>query len=369
LTSQKHKNKKNNNNNKQSLSTTTSDAATLSMSSSTISISAENNNNNNNSRAYLHEQKTSNPEKLDAHFHHASPNSSIETTTASAATTVEDAIPFLVVYKPYKNHLFALIILLVICMNSAVIVYDYICLYQLTSDTIPFWSAICYIAFILWYIFLWLVLTFKSKWSFEFSHLFKLNYWNFSNKYLAATNNSSNTTPFLLNGSIISEQQQQQQLLMHQNRNSLCKSKFSNNQSIQQMASSYTTATNLVDVYNNEYEYGSRSNLPQHQQQQRQQQFNNMTLDKKAIMLNRNKANSLLYNNCNTNSLSMSNLIGLSSSRSNFIGVTTTNETRNELIHNNNNQSEYATDLIAYENFNSSLFLKLTIFYYFNCFD
>lgn len=90
--------------------------------------------------------------------------------------------PLFLIYAPYKNHIFALLILLAICLNSAVIIYDYICLYQLTSDTIPFWSAILSIVFILWYICLWLILTFKTDWSFEFSSLFKLNYWHISNK-------------------------------------------------------------------------------------------------------------------------------------------------------------------------------------------
>jgi hypothetical protein len=97
------------------------------------------------------------------------------------------------IYRQYKMHFLALIILVLICFNSSIMVYDYICLYQLTSDTIPFWTCILYIAFILWYIMLWLVLTFNTKWNVEFSFIFKLNYWNLANKLisLGATNGPS----------------------------------------------------------------------------------------------------------------------------------------------------------------------------------
>jgi hypothetical protein len=89
---------------------------------------------------------------------------------------------FYSVYKPFKNHVFALIILLIICIYSAILVYDYICLYQLTSDVLLFWASLSHIIFVLWYILLWLILTFKTKWLFVFSHTFKLNYWNFKTK-------------------------------------------------------------------------------------------------------------------------------------------------------------------------------------------
>lgn len=81
-------------------------------------------------------------------------------------------------YTPYKSHITALLILLTICLNTVFVTYDNICLYQLTADTIPFYSALASISFILWYILLWLVLTFKTNWTFEFGGLFKLNYWS-----------------------------------------------------------------------------------------------------------------------------------------------------------------------------------------------
>lgn len=62
------------------------------------------------------------------------------------------------------------------------VVYDLICLYQLTSDTVPFWAAIADIGFILWYICLWLVLTFKTHWKTEFTVPFKLTMWTAMNR-------------------------------------------------------------------------------------------------------------------------------------------------------------------------------------------
>jgi len=105
----------------------------------------------------------------------------VQSESPSNRTKVEQ-LSFYSIYKPFKNHIFALVILLVMCVYSAMLVYDYICLYQLTSDTLPLWSALMHIAFVLWYILLWLVLTFKTKWTFTFSHTFKLNYWNFVSK-------------------------------------------------------------------------------------------------------------------------------------------------------------------------------------------
>lgn len=85
-------------------------------------------------------------------------------------------------FSSYRHHIWALLTLVLICVLSAVCVYDFICLYQLTTDTIPLWAAISHIVFILWYLILWLILTFKTKWRFEFSQLFKLSYWQYLNK-------------------------------------------------------------------------------------------------------------------------------------------------------------------------------------------
>ncbi len=99
-------------------------------------------------------------------------------TPTNVIVSARTKMPFFVVYAPYKPHIFALIILLALCIHTAVLVYDLICLYQLTSDTVPFWAALAHIGFILWYIFVWLLLTFKTSWPVEFAPAFKLAVWS-----------------------------------------------------------------------------------------------------------------------------------------------------------------------------------------------
>jgi hypothetical protein len=119
---------------------------------------------------------------------------SLDTSTLSlnAAFHATNHTAPLAPYAPYKSHITALLLLLTICLNTAPATYDNICLYQLTSDTIPFYSALLSILFILWYITLWLILTFKTSWSFEFGALFKLNYWSVLSR-LSNTNTGENS--------------------------------------------------------------------------------------------------------------------------------------------------------------------------------
>ena len=53
-------------------------------------------------------------------------------------------------YVPYKSHLGALLILILICLNSVFVFYDCLCLHRLTSDRIPLWSALAHSLFIIW---------------------------------------------------------------------------------------------------------------------------------------------------------------------------------------------------------------------------
>ncbi len=114
----------------------------------------------------------------------------INTETTNAIIT-RTKMPFFAIYAPYKPHIFALIILLALCIHTALVVYDLICLYQLTSDTVPFWAALCHIGFILWYIFVWLLLTFKTNWSVEFTSGFKLALWSDITNKIISRNESS----------------------------------------------------------------------------------------------------------------------------------------------------------------------------------
>lgn len=85
-------------------------------------------------------------------------------------------------FKSFKSHIFALLLLILICINSSFLFYDYICLYRLTTDNVPFWTVFAYAMFIAWYITLWCILTLKTSFDFQFSQLFKLNFWYFLNK-------------------------------------------------------------------------------------------------------------------------------------------------------------------------------------------
>lgn len=53
-------------------------------------------------------------------------------------------------YVPYKSHLGALLVLILICLNSVFVFYDCLCLHRLTSDRIPLWSALAHSLFIIW---------------------------------------------------------------------------------------------------------------------------------------------------------------------------------------------------------------------------
>ncbi len=109
----------------------------------------------------------------------------------------------------YRSHILALFLLISLCVNSVFVLYDCIFLFKLTNDQIPFWFAIYYTLFIIWYTFLWLFLTCKKSIKIKLSQSFKLNYWYLLNKLLKSNpdlglrlvihNQKANMIQFLLN--------------------------------------------------------------------------------------------------------------------------------------------------------------------------
>ena len=267
--------------------------------------------------------------------HRFNPADSASSTSSASMSLIRSDSSFFLIYKPYKSHLIALAILLVICFNSAVIVYDYICLYQLTSDTIPFWAAISYIVFILWYIFLWLVLTFKSKWSFEFKPLFKLAYWNFTNKHACNKKTSSSFFPDNINRAT-------EMAALRMSRHSLANAKANaaaSNRNNQIMSTSYTATTALTEY--NEYDLTKKTPHTSY----------NMMFNKSGMTPN---GGSLIHLKNNT-SMSMTNLIGLNNECGNQSSMNVDNSNvASEAL--NSSQHEYSTDLTPYEHFMSGIY-------------
>ena len=80
----------------------------------------------------------------------SSTSESDDLVTASKSTSANTSGSSLVDYSPYKSHLAALLILILICLNSVFVFYDCLCLHRLTSDCIPLWSALAHSLFIIW---------------------------------------------------------------------------------------------------------------------------------------------------------------------------------------------------------------------------
>jgi hypothetical protein len=54
------------------------------------------------------------------------------------------------ILRPFMNHIVALLLLVLFCLFIGFLVHDFVSLYELTFDRIPFWSCIVYLTFILW---------------------------------------------------------------------------------------------------------------------------------------------------------------------------------------------------------------------------
>lgn len=156
------------------------------------------------------------------------------------------------VYKPYKSHIYALLILVLISVNSVFFFYDCVCLHRLTSDYILLWAAVCHALFILWYIILWSGFTIKSDVSIQFSQLFKLNYWYFLNKLISVGVNFSNNN----NNSNTNQSRGVQAPVVSTTNESILYSRVERNKLLMAakkekeplISSSYTTNTSLVHM-------------------------------------------------------------------------------------------------------------------------
>ena len=123
----------------------------------------------------------------------------ISSSTASTASTTSPVSLLRFIFKSHRYHLFAFMTLILICLNSLFVFYDYLCLYQLTTDIILFYTILFKFLFLCWYLIVWLLLSFKLEWNFEFDHLFKLNYWHHLNKQAILSNSFNNIMMTTLN--------------------------------------------------------------------------------------------------------------------------------------------------------------------------
>jgi hypothetical protein len=157
---------------------------------------------------------------------------------ASSASTTSPISLLRFIFKSHKYHLFAFLTLILICLNSLFIFYDYLCLYQLTSDIILFYTILFKFFFLCWYLIVWLLLSFKLEWNFEFNNLFKLNYWHHLNKQAMLSNSFNSIMMTTLNN----------------------KNENTSNES--NTSSTSNNNTNSVSSTNNNNEYSTTSRTP-----------------------------------------------------------------------------------------------------------
>ncbi len=127
--------------------------------------------------------------------------SSLSLQVSTASTSSNSSTMFKFIFKSHKFHLIAFFMLIVTCLTSLFIFYDYLCLYQLTSDSILLYTIMLKFIYLCWYLIVWLVLSFKLEWEFQLTQMFKLNMWHNLNRlfmisnyksYFSDTNNNNN---------------------------------------------------------------------------------------------------------------------------------------------------------------------------------
>jgi hypothetical protein len=197
----------------------------------------------------------------------------ISSSMASTSSTSSPASLLRFIFKSHKYHLFAFLTLIFICLNSLFIFYDYLCLYQLTSDIILFYAILFKFFFLCWYLIVWLLLSFKLEWDFEFNNLFKLNYWHHLNKQAIMSNSFNSIMMTTLNN----------------------KNENTSNES--NTSSTSNNITHSVSSNNNNNEYSTASQTP-----------SVTNFDPNQYYLNEDLINSIRNNNNNNHNNNNNNL-------------------------------------------------------------